>query len=186
MSVLAGARHRLSVGPAARGLSDLAVVLDVGLVIPDGAFRVVEDDTYHVLSAEPGFHPVVDHPMRVLTAAWSAQPTLPGSVIIRHRRSPELLAVVYDLSASPPTCEQWVFRCLAGILEAVEERQSAELELPVLGWRLRAQTEEDFGRLLATAIARHPVRYLRRVVVPGDRSLLDGIKRGVDSVSRRD
>ncbi|MDH3253473.1 MAG: hypothetical protein OEM62_00640 [Acidobacteriota bacterium] len=179
------ARSRLAVAHAGLRQSDLDILLVVDTTIPDGALRVVEDDTYHVLSAEPGFQPVVDHPIRVLTAAWSAEPTPPGSVIIRQHPSPELLAVVYDLGASPPTCAEWVLRCLMGILETAAARQTDELVLPVLGRRFRVLTEEDFGRLLADAVARQPPRHLRRIVVPGERSLADGIKLGVDSVANR-
>jgi hypothetical protein len=93
----------------------------------------IEDDTYFVIGADPGFKEPTEHPIRIWTAAHEAEPAAPGSVQVRDGRPLRLHAVVHDLSEDPTWKEEWVGAALAGILREVEGRGLRSLALPMLG-----------------------------------------------------
>ncbi|MDH3524489.1 MAG: hypothetical protein OES32_12965 [Acidobacteriota bacterium] len=114
--------------------------------------RVVEDDTWLVLGADPRFRESGEHPIRVHTAAWEAEPATPGSVVVRPGRPLELRAIVHDLARDPTWRPEWVGEALAAVLREAERRRIAALAMPVLGARHGALSEDVFLRLLEDAI----------------------------------
>lgn len=116
---------------------------------------ILEDDTYRVLSADPDFQPAGDHPIRVMTEAWSAKPLEVGSVYAVEKTSPvELHVVIYDLSADPIFRSEWVDRALGEVLSIAEERGWRRLVLPILGRRHGQLTPRRFAQLLLSHLAR--------------------------------
>ena len=93
----------------------------------------IEDDTYFVIGADPGFKEPTEHPIRIWTAAHEAEPAAPGSVQVREGRPLRLHAVVHDLSEDPTWKEEWVGAALSNILHESERRAVCRLALPVLG-----------------------------------------------------
>jgi hypothetical protein len=113
----------------------------------------LEEDTWLVLSADPEFRPVAEHPIRVHTAVWQAEPAVPGSVVVRQGRPLELLAVVHDLAQDPTWREEWVGQALQRVLREAERRTIAALGLPILGSLHGAMSAAGFLARLEEAIA---------------------------------
>jgi hypothetical protein len=95
--------------------------------------RVIEDDTYAVLGADPEFHPTAEHPVRLWTELKGLEPTPPGSVIVKGDRPLRMMAVVHDLSLDPTWRETWVSEALEEVLREVGRRDLHSLALPPLG-----------------------------------------------------
>jgi len=93
----------------------------------------IEDDTYFVIGADPGFKEPTEHPIRIWTAAHEAEPATPGSVQVREGTPLRLHAVVHDLSEDPTWKEEWVGAALSNILHESDRRAVHRLALPVLG-----------------------------------------------------
>jgi hypothetical protein len=92
--------------------------------------RVLEEDTWRILSAPAEASPRQEHPIRLMTAVYDDEPAAPGSVLVGHRG---WLAVVYDLDAEPICREQWVADALAKVLEKARRLDCTSLALPLLG-----------------------------------------------------
>lgn len=76
--------------------------------------EVREEDTFLVLSADSRLDAGRDHPLRVMTSAFTFEPVEPGTVLVRQGEPLELLAVIHDLDQRPSTCDEWVQRALSG------------------------------------------------------------------------
>lgn len=94
---------------------------------------VYEEDTYLTLSADPEFRPPDDHPVRVLTEAYAAEPERPGTVLVKTGPPLRLLAIVHKLDEEPTWREEWVSAALDAVLKEVERRGLRSLGLPLLG-----------------------------------------------------
>ena len=70
--------------------------------------EVFEEDTWLALSTNTDIIRSPDHPVRVMTRVWEAQPENPGSVTVKLGPPARLLAVVHDLDAEPSCTEEWV------------------------------------------------------------------------------
>jgi hypothetical protein len=114
--------------------------------------EVVEEDTFLVLSAEPGVIERDVHPLRVLQAAHEAKPVPPGSVVVQAGPPLRLLAVVHDLAQEPSWREEWIDAALGGVVREVRKRQVRALALPVLGARHGRMPAPAFAGLLRRAL----------------------------------
>jgi hypothetical protein len=155
-------------------------VIPSGESPPAAEALVMEDDTFHVLGAQPVFQPTKEHPIRVMTAAWEAEPTKPATVLVRRDHPLEILAVVYDLAATPPTREEWITAAFSKILDICEQRGSHTLAFPPLGLRcgglslegslaaleqaLRESSPVRLGRLYLLASSSAPVDLMRSLL----------------------
>jgi len=119
-------------------------------------FRVdavaVEDDTYSVLSADPGFHIPTEHAIRIWTEAHETTPAAPGSVSTRPGDPLKLLAVVHDLSLDPTWREEWVAGALQEILRYAGRLELSNLALPILGSVHGKLLPDRFVKILAYAV----------------------------------
>lgn len=111
-----------------------------------------EEDTFLVLSAPVDLAAPAEHPVRLFTALWEAEPRRPGSVLARAGRPPRLLAVVHDLDAEPTWREEWVEEALAGVFAEARRRGLAALGLEPLGCRHGRLPPGRFGALLGRAL----------------------------------
>ena len=94
---------------------------------------VLEEDTWFALSSSPTIPETPEHPIRVMTDAWAAEPALPGSVHIRNRHPFRLLAIVHDLSQDPTWRAEWIEEALRRSLEIARERGLQALGIEPLG-----------------------------------------------------
>jgi hypothetical protein len=125
--------------------------------------RVVEDDTWLVLGADPRFRESAEHPIRAHTAAWDAEPARLGSVEVRAGRPLELRAIVHDLAQDPTWREEWVREALVETLREAERHRLQALELPVLGAAYGSMRLNPFLDLLRDALTAVEPRSLQRI-----------------------
>jgi len=130
---------------------------------PPAAARVVEEDTWQVLSADPQLRPPAEHPVRVLTEALAAEPLSPGRVLPRRGDPRWLRAVVYDFDAYPCCRSEWVSACYAALFRIAAERPLPSLAVPLLGFRHGRLPTAVACDLLLTALAKASLRPLRRL-----------------------
>jgi hypothetical protein len=124
---------------------------------------VLEDDTYHVLSAGPEYREPTEHPIRLWTEAHEQQPAQPGSVIVKAGAPTTLLAVVHDLSRDPTWREAWVVTSLEAALREAERRAVTHLGLEPLGAVHGRLRPGRFAALLREALSTVRPRHLERV-----------------------
>ena len=135
--------------------------------------EVREEDTFLVLSADSRLDAGRDHPLRVMTSAFTFEPVEPGTVLVRQGEPLELLAVIHDLDQRPSTCDEWVQRALSGVFEACERHRLAALALPLLGSVHRALSTRHAATLLGRALRDRPeASFPRRVWVQVARTSL--------------
>jgi hypothetical protein len=144
------------------------------VVAPDAPPRVdavvEEEDTYLVLSADPEVHEPEVARLRAFHDAYTAEPSEPGSVVVREGVPTRLLAVVHDLSQEPSWLEEWVGAALEGVLREVDSRRVCTLAMPPLGRVHGSLPRERFIVLLRSALGTVAPRCLERIclVVPGE------------------
>ncbi len=124
---------------------------------------VYEDDTYHVLSADPEFQEVTEHPVRLMTEVLAARPSIPGEVIIKRGVPLRFLAVIHDLNQDPTWREEWIIASLHGIFRQAEERKLEALALPALGVRCPSLERERFVVLLRQRLSQLSGTSLKRL-----------------------
>lgn len=126
--------------------------------------EVVEEDTHLVLSAAPEFQVVTEHPVRVMTEAFTWRGLAPGTVLVRKGPPLRFLAVVHDLSRDGATCcESWVLDALQNVLVESRRLGLASLGLPPLGGAYGGLDMTSFLGLLEKALCKTPVETLRRI-----------------------
>lgn len=125
--------------------------------------RVLEEDTWKVLSAPPPVLPASEHPIRVMNRAWRAEPETLASVQVESGSPLRFVAIVYDLDADPICAPETVARVLEEILELAEEHDVHALALPRLGVEHGRFPPARFDELLGEALHRTTPSCLRRV-----------------------
>ena len=134
--------------------------------VPEGVDAIaVEDDTYFVLGADPGFKEPTEHPVRIWTEVHEAEPAEPGSVRIQEGRPVRMHAVIHDLSADPTWREEWVEAALAAILKEVERRSLRNIALQRLGAVHGRLPVERFHDLLEASLQRSRPACLKSVTL---------------------
>ncbi|MGD2082650.1 MAG: hypothetical protein PVF91_06775 [Chromatiales bacterium] len=116
--------------------------------------RIVEEDTWRLLSPDPALRPTTEHPIRLMTDLVHDEPAAPGTVLVgRHRWR----AVVYDLDRQPICRPEWVAAALGRLLALARERGRRSLALPLLGCRHGPLSwQESLGLLLEALAASGP------------------------------
>lgn len=127
------------------------------------AAAVIEEDTWQVMSARPELATPAEHPVRLLTRLWAAEPQPAGSVVLREGTPLRLLAIVHDFGQEPSCRPQWVAAALAEILRIAEQRALSSLSLPLLGVRHGRLAAADFVELLKDAVRQDAPCRLRRI-----------------------
>lgn len=123
---------------------------------------VAEEDSFMVLSAGPQFHEPADHPVRILTAAFTARPVQPGSVVVKSGFPVMIYAVVHDLDHEPTWKEEWVAAAYRAIMREAARCGFQAIALPLL------------GTVHGTLLPRRSALLLRRVL---DKNVPEGLKR---------
>ncbi|MEJ2060364.1 MAG: hypothetical protein P8Y64_07740 [Gammaproteobacteria bacterium] len=92
--------------------------------------RVLEEDTWRVLSAPARLPGEDEHPMRVMTDLVEQQPDPAGSLVVSGRR---WYAILHDFDQSPSFREAWLQQALAAVLQRAAQEGLNRLALPLLG-----------------------------------------------------
>ena len=117
---------------------------------------VLEEDTWFALSSPPDFDEPADHPIRVMTEAWEAEPAEPGSVHTREGYPFRLLAVVHDLSLDPTGRSEWIEMALQRSLEVARELGLEAIGIEPLGSVHGRFPVEQFDALLHRVVGKNP------------------------------
>lgn len=132
--------------------------------------RVVEEDTWRVVGADPALPVGADPAIRVLEEVGEAGPEPLGSVTVHGSRPLMIVAIVYDLDADPICRPEGIERTLMRILDIVSHRNVRSLGLPPLGVRHGGLGRRRFDALLEAALEARRPPVLRRIwlVLPPD------------------
>ena len=115
--------------------------------------RMVEEDTWRILSPPPELPMPSEHPVRIMTDLIEDRPSLPGSVLVgRH----QWRAVVYDLDDDPICREDWVAAAFEQTLRRARERGCRSLAVPLLGATHGPLTHLHALSILLAALRRAP------------------------------
>jgi hypothetical protein len=132
-----------------------------------------EEDTFLVLSADPGVRIPNEPLLRVMTRVIETPPETPGSVLVKGNHPIHLLAIVHDLNLDPSWKEEWIVSALDAIFKEAEGRRLQSIALPFLGTLHGSLDKERFVALLKRGLERLSAKHLKRLwlVVPtGTRS----------------
>jgi hypothetical protein len=133
--------------------------------------RVIEEDTYLVLSSPPEIPPMPSpDPRKAMRELMDFDPYPPGTICLREGHPLQILAVVHDLNASPSWREGWISMVISKILEECELRELSAIGFPVLGAMHGSLPPYKFGVMLREALRNLQPRYLRYlwIVLPED------------------
>lgn len=129
---------------------------------------VAEEDSYMVLSAGPQFHETTDHPVRILTAAFTARPVQPGSVVVKHGFPAMIYAIVHDLGREPTWKEEWISSAFRAIVREAAGHGFQSVALPMLGTVHGTLLPRRSALLLRRVLEKNPPVTLKRLwlIVP--------------------
>ncbi len=133
------------------------------------AARIVEEDTWLILSASVTVRESSEHPLRLLTELQEAQPAVLGSVIVREEDDLlQLLAVIHDLDRHPSCCPESIALAVSAACREAATRGLTSIALPLLGSGHGVLSPGESAAVLATSLAAAPHAGLRRIwlVVP--------------------
>lgn len=125
--------------------------------------RVVEEDTFLVLSEEPTVCEPVESPVHLMTRLIETRPEIPGSVLVRGSGPYKIMAVVHDVNQDPTWREYWVSQALKGAFRAADRRKLKAVALDMLGCMHGRLNPLRFTRLLKRALDAEAPQYLRRI-----------------------
>ena len=117
---------------------------------------VLEEDTWFALSSSPEFDEPAEHPIRVLTDAWEAEPAELGSVHIRGGYPFRILAVVHDLSREPSWKIDWIELALRRSLEVARDQGFEAVGVEPLGGVHGRFPVAEFDPLLQRIVGEDP------------------------------
>lgn len=156
-------KPHLQVLPGGRRVSaDFAGIRVVVAREDDPPFAVdgvaVEEDTWLALGAPSDVVSSPDHPVRVMTRVWTAQPHEPGTVLVKRGSPLRLHAVVHDLNVDPSWKDTWVRAALSRIFEETAQHRIRTLQLPLLGTKHGRLPAGRFMTLLREALLEQAAR----------------------------
>ncbi len=122
-----------------------------------------EEDTFRVLSADPIVREPREHPVRIMTQLIETQPEMPGTVLIKGKHPYRFLAIVHDLNQDPTWKEEWIEKCLEGILFEAERRKLRSLAIPFLGTKHGKLKKEHFLELFWEILKGMSFKHLKRI-----------------------
>jgi hypothetical protein len=128
----------------------------------------IEDDTYHVLSANPEFEAVEGSLKKESAIAAKERPTKLGSVVVNAGRPLKFLAIIHDTSKDPTWTENSIRQALLNILREAEHRRLKAIAVPPLGTKHGSLRLERFFEMFKEVLSNAHCRYLEKVwfVVP--------------------
>jgi hypothetical protein len=133
----------------------------------------VEEDTFHVLSADSKVRdPHIDL-VRIMTNVINIRPEKPGTVLVRGKHPLLLLAIVHDFNQEPSCKEKWIVSALNEIFRVTESRDLTSIAIPLLGTLHGSLEKQRFIVLLSRALKRVSGSHLKRIwliVPPGTSS----------------
>lgn len=94
---------------------------------------VREDDTHHVLSADPTFREPTVHPVRIYTKVLDAVPSSLGQINTVSSKPLILRAVVHELSRTPSVRLLDVKNATADLFVKYKDLEIGSLSMPLLG-----------------------------------------------------
>lgn len=130
------------------------------------AGEILEEDTWLALSTPADVTCKPDHPVRVMTEVWEAEPETIGTAIVRPGVPVRLLAIVHDLDAEPTWTPAGVATALAAAFDEAARRGLRALSVPLLAARYGGFATEAFLDLLRDELLRRaadPASVLRAV-----------------------
>jgi hypothetical protein len=151
-------------------------VIDATAPVGDVDAIVVEDDTRHVLSADPAWRPVRGSLRRALEQAVRSQPDPLGSVTAIAGEPLRLCAVVHDLEREPSCDPASVQAALHQLLALAGQRGLVRIALPLLGTVHGRLPLVEAVRLLVDALARSVDCPLREVELRVDAAIIDTVR----------
>jgi len=151
-------------------------VVDTRSAVGDVDAIVVEDDTFHVLGADPAWRPVAEHPRRVLDAAARSRPDALGSVVVVEETPLRLCAVVHDLDREPSCDPAAIEAALAQLLVIIERRVLVRIAMPLLGTAHGRLPLAEAAALLLGALARTVDSPLREVELRVEATAVDTVR----------
>ncbi len=123
----------------------------------------VEEDTWLALGAPSDVVSSPDHPVRVMTRVWDAQPEKPGTVLVKRGSLVRLHAVVHDLNEDPSWKETWVRTALSGVFEEAGRHRLRALQLPLLATKHGSLPPNRFMVLLREALVQQAASLQRHL-----------------------
>ena len=117
---------------------------------------ILEEDTWFALSSSPKVREPREHPIRVLTDAWDAEPVQPGTVHVRSGHPFRILAVVHDLSQDPTWRIEWIELALRRSLRVARERGLQALGIEPLGGVHGRFPAAEFDTMLHRILSEEP------------------------------
>jgi len=120
------------------GPSPLVVIGSVDIFVGDDStnpqfsidVRLVEEDTWQVLSADSSARVIDEHPIRLMTGLIDQKPLSVGDVLANGSR---WQAVTMDFDQQPVCRADWLTLTLEHVLQKVEEKGAHSISLPLLG-----------------------------------------------------
>lgn len=159
-----GRRDRLDI-------NGTAVVAAAADAAPFGVqARILEEDAFLVLSAEPEVREVATPPVRVFDRAFNLEPKALGTLVVRGGSPLEILAVVHDLDRTPSAREDEVHQAYVSAWVLLAERKVRRAAVPLLGVAHRGLDPASAARALVSSLQRAvpgAVEGLWLVVAPG-------------------
>jgi len=125
--------------------------------------RVLEEDTFFVLSAPAVIREPREHPVRLMTELYEIRAATPGTVRVKGRRPYRFLAVVHDLDEEPTWREEWVARALDTVFTETERLGIHALALPVLAGKHGNLRVARFWGLMRASLERAKANNLERI-----------------------
>ena len=125
--------------------------------------RVVEEDTYRILSADPECAPTDVHPVRLMHELQQYRPDRPGSVVVQAGRPMRLLAVIHDVNQEPTWRAVWIEAALRQVMREAARRRVHSLGLPLLGRQHGRMPRVAFVDRLARVLTGHRAHNPRRM-----------------------
>ncbi|TNF97908.1 MAG: hypothetical protein EP297_09465 [Gammaproteobacteria bacterium] len=122
--------------------------------------HILEEDTWQVLSADPGIREVDEHPIRIMTGLIDQKPLAIGDIITRGKN---WQAVVYDFDQEPICRKEWVEAAMRKLLEKTEEKQLHEISLPLLGSIHGCLSWIESLEVIIQGLRSQPTQCLKRV-----------------------
>ena len=140
--------------------------------------RVLEEDTWQIMSSEPVLHETESHPIRIMTDLIEQQALKVGDVLARGR---QWLAVVYDLDQKPLCQPEWIIRALQKILALSEQNGITALALPLLGSTHGPLNWDKSLEIIIDVLGKHEGRHLQRIWLIVNKDQLQAVRERINT-----
>ncbi len=97
---------------------------------------VEETDTYLVLDERRAYRPPDEHQVRILTSAFHANPSQPGSILPAGSDPPQVQAVIYDFDQAAISRPEWLQAAWGNIFSMAGREDFRKISSPLLGTKI--------------------------------------------------